>query len=1325
MRKRLLSWLLATTVSIMQLLPSVSMIVYADDEGGTVITASSVSGKPNDTVEIDLAISNNPGINAFGILVDYNTDVLECTDIIYKDCLKNIYDPMTVPPADMTISGFRIGWAGGNSKVGSITRFTGNEAFCTVQFKIKETANNGEYEIALSQATPNEIAKYDDDGNIVSVSVTYTSGKITVTDSSNKEEYSGEIPSVPTISNITSTGFDIDIPQENEYTYFTSEITDFLGCTWHTDRTVSGLLPNTTYYVYQRVAETTTTKPSPASVAAEVTTEKYNIKDVIESVSIGNNGTVNTVLKPVIKYKTGFDISFLGNISYAWKTNNPDIDPTIAEAETYTITADDVINKRELSVLICADNCSDVKTSNSVTAGKRNYDEAIDGPILSATVTKTADGFTIAAMDGYEYVISETAAVPTSAAWDDLGSDVTVTGKAPGSTWYVFTRVKETDTVNASEPSVPVSVKIPSNNSALLSLSVSNGVLNPSFDAATTDYTVIIPYGVNVPTVSAVKQDSDATISINQASDFGDNNKATVTVTAEDGTETVYTVTFVERSVLSALSVNGVTISDFSPNKLDYTYSIPYANWLAEQGKVYIISASANNSSEVSVSENDFILNGNYDAATEKSVTITVTAGNGDETVYTVKFVVEACPHTNRVESTSKYPTCTELGEKETVCSVCGKQFGIEEIPALGHDFDSGEIIADPTCADMGTIRYQCSRCNESFTRTIPALGHRWGDVTVDTPATCTTDGESSRHCQACGAIGNKTLIPATGHSFGAWTKVDETTYERICAACGKRETKNVTVIDHDHIFNGRTEPVTAATCQTTGSQNVYCSVEGCTEFVTETIFKTAHIPAETVTENATCTTAGSCIVNCVVCGTKLSEEELPATGHSFTNYIDTATCTLPGIKTAECDNGCGTSDTVPTPAKGHTYGEWDKNAAGHWHECSVCHYTTEIIGHTEDGGVTTIEPTETTDGVKTYSCTECRYVIRTEKIEKPTPPTPDHTVHTFGTRWNSDSTYHWHECTICGEHSDASQHNEYNVEDTVEPTATTSGIRTYSCSICGYAVRTETIPPTDPNPPYPVNPTPSYPTVAYTTNTKTGKEPYIYGDTSKSGWDTVISEIDITPDGSTVRINMNGTTELPQTVVSRIQNRDINLELNMSNTVWTINGLDVTNPKTVNMRVSDRYEKIPDSVMDGLYSELNVKQLRLYHNGSFGFTANLSLNVGKKYDGYYATLYYYNTKMKQLEYSGQSYVSGGITEFEFIHASYYAIGFSSEPLYDDVSSGAGVIDFGTLVDVDSPVTNGVRIPQATIPRGFRLSNKKRKYRILKKRRLDDLVFVL
>ena len=745
-----------------------------------------------------------------------------------------------------------------------------------------------------------------------------------------------------------------------------------VSCLLAASVSIMQLLPSVTMIAYADDESGTVTitedasKPdytgeTPATPASEAATEKYEITDVVASVSIGTESDVGTVLKPKIILKKGFDKNDLGEITCLWSTAEG-TDTSVSMAKTYTVTEDDVNNKRELNVTIAASNCNGLIRSNSITAGKHNF----TGKVQSASVTKTSGGFVIAAMEGYEYIVSDAAAVPASAEWTDLSSSVTITDKTPGSTWYVFTRVKETDTVNASEPSAPVSVKILSDNSKLADLSLTNGVLNPSFNADITDYTVIIPYGVNVPHAAAEKQDPDAEVTIKQATNFTNDNKAVITVTSENGTsQTIYTVTFVESSVLSSLSVNDTIINDFSPTKLNYIYSISYADWLADRNKTYTISASANHSASVTISENNFTLdNDNYGAAA-KEITITVNSGNGVQVTYTVKFVVEACTHANRIENISKEPTCTELGEKETVCSACGNRLDAESIPALGHDFDNGTTASEPDCVNTGTVIYKCSRCDESLTRTIPALGHSWGEATVDTEATCTTDGVSSRHCTVCGAQGFVTLIPASWHSFGEWTKIDNTTYERLCEICSTKETKTVASTNHDHVFNGTIDITTPATCTDAGSQNVHCSVAGCTEYVTEETAKTAHTPAEAVVANATCTTAGSGIVNCKICDTKISETEIPAKGHSFTNYTDTATCTLPGIRTAACDNGCGESDAIPTPAKGHSYIDWQKNDAGHWHECLVCKIKSSVISHTENGGVITTPATETTDGVR------------------------------------------------------------------------------------------------------------------------------------------------------------------------------------------------------------------------------------------------------------------------------------------------------------------------------------------------------------------------
>lgn len=80
---------------------------------------------------------------------------------------------------------------------------------------------------------------------------------------------------------------------------------------------------------------------------------------------------------------------------------------------------------------------------------------------------------------------------------------------------------------------------------------------------------------------------------------------------------------------------------------------------------------------------------------------------------------------------------------------------------------------------------------------------------------------------------------------------------------------------------------------------------------------------------------------------------------------------------------------------------------------------------------------------------------------ESPSEPTvPPHT-HEFGSNWVTDSKGHHKECS-CGEISEAGTHIEDNGTVTVKPTNDTMGEKVFKCSICGYVMRTSSIPPTD-----------------------------------------------------------------------------------------------------------------------------------------------------------------------------------------------------------------------------------------------------------------------
>ena len=144
----------------------------------------------------------------------------------------------------------------------------------------------------------------------------------------------------------------------------------------------------------------------------------------------------------------------------------------------------------------------------------------------------------------------------------------------------------------------------------------------------------------------------------------------------------------------------------------------------------------------------------------------------------------------------------------------------------------------------------------------------------------------------------------------------------------------------------------------------------------------------------ATCGKAGRVDTICDNCGEVVSTRELPPTGaHVWGNGVVTTapTETTPGVRTFTC-SGCDQTRTEAIPATGtHDYrftktvdptctdGGYDL------YTCSGCGATerrnlTDAAGHKWDGGTVTTAPTETTPGVRTFTCTVCSQT-RTEAI--------------------------------------------------------------------------------------------------------------------------------------------------------------------------------------------------------------------------------------------------------------------------------------------------------------------------------------------------------
>ncbi len=176
---------------------------------------------------------------------------------------------------------------------------------------------------------------------------------------------------------------------------------------------------------------------------------------------------------------------------------------------------------------------------------------------------------------------------------------------------------------------------------------------------------------------------------------------------------------------------------------------------------------------------------------------------------------------------------------------------------------------------------------------------------------------------------------------------------------------------------------------------------------------------------------------------------------------------------------------------------------------------------------------------------------------------------------------------------------------------------------------------------------------------------------------DKAAKELKNAKEGSTVTIDMKGETKLPASVTKEIAGKDVTVELDMGGgMVWSFNGLDV--PKggvRLDLGVKTGTKTIPAKVINALTGETTTIQLQLNHNGPFGMSLNLSVDLGKKHNGMYANLYFYNSKSGELEFQSAGMISGGKASWAFDHASDYAIVIdkeSHEPMtFTDVPASA------------------------------------------------------
>lgn len=372
----------------------------------------------------------------------------------------------------------------------------------------------------------------------------------------------------------------------------------------------------------------------------------------------------------------------------------------------------------------------------------------------------------------------------------------------------------------------------------------------------------------------------------------------------------------------------------------------------------------------------------------------------------------------------------------------------------------NGKVVAAPT--DMGTyqvyvtvpgngdINAVSELTDPSWTFTITHTGnHQWGDWQHD----------DTQHWRSCAVPGCQ-VKDSLGSHDGTATCTERAT----CSICGA--TYGTTDPNHHDLTH---HDGTAATCTQPGSLEYWqCSDchklfadAGATQPITDTVIPaTHHANAQrTAGDPATCTQDGCAAYwYCPDCASYFADADgkldgsktytgpedfyQEAMGHSFTHYVydNNATYDDDGTETAQCDHGCGLTDTrtkvgsklideaapaVEGVTDGGTYcltaeitvtdpnlesvtlngqpvelvdgkltvsaaeGVQTLTATDRFGNTVTVTFTVNAQ-HTEGEGKITTPATTEREGVKTYACTVCGQVLRTESVAKlPAPAEP------------------------------------------------------------------------------------------------------------------------------------------------------------------------------------------------------------------------------------------------------------------------------------------------------------------------------------------------
>ena len=253
---------------------------------------------------------------------------------------------------------------------------------------------------------------------------------------------------------------------------------------------------------------------------------------------------------------------------------------------------------------------------------------------------------------------------------------------------------KKSYTINVTRADAgPIVPDTGNSDSTLKSLSVSGYTLKPGFSPSTTSYSMSVAASIDALDVAAVPNDPNATVVISGNTGWKPGvNNITIKVTAEDGSQTIYTVAVTRASAsgtLPKLSSDNTLSSlkdstglglfpDFEPKKTTYDVTVPY-----EIEKLGLVAIANHPKAKVEITGDEELKVG------MNNIEIKVTAEDGSVRYYMVNVTRSAASGELKELSVAGFTLNPAFDPLERHYKI-----------SVGHDVDCVDVTATPLNPD-------------------------------------------------------------------------------------------------------------------------------------------------------------------------------------------------------------------------------------------------------------------------------------------------------------------------------------------------------------------------------------------------------------------------------------------------------------------------------------------------------------------------------------------------------------------------------------------------------------------------------------------------